>query len=89
MYQEFRTLKALLKSTGTLRAEVAVDHLLRKLGERHPDYIAVAVFKAGPLDSALILPIGPSCTLHSLEEAAVATVGDGRKLTGYWKKTGA
>lgn len=86
MQKEFKSLRALMKSTGTRKPEVAVNHLLRKLGERHPDYTAVAVFKAGPLDHALIMPIGPSCGLHSLEEAAGATVGDGRKLAGYWKK---
>lgn len=83
--QKYPSLRELLKRTaGTRRADIAADQLLQKLDERHPDYTAVGVFKAGPYATPLILPIGPSCALKTTAEAAAATVTGNRRLVGYW-----
>lgn len=85
MYPEYSTLESLLKHTaGTKKSAVAAQTLTARLNERHPDYTAVAAFKAGAWDSALLLPVGPSCPLKTLEEAAYATVTNNRTLVGYW-----
>jgi hypothetical protein len=85
MYPAYKTLESLLKHTaGTRKPAVAAQTLTARLNERHPDFTAVAAFKAGEWDSALILPVGPSCAIKTLQEAAGATVTNNRTLVGYW-----
>ena len=84
-YNEYPTLPVLLKMAGMRRPQQTADMLLLKLESRAPAYTAVAVFKGGPLDAAIILPIGPACAIGTLEEAITATV-QGKSLCGYWRK---
>lgn len=84
--KQYPTLPELLKKeAGHKAAETTARQIVQRLNDRHPDYTAVAVFKAGPLDSALIVPVGPSCPISTLEEAAGATVKN-KPMTAFWRK---
>ena len=69
---------------GSKQPEQTASDILKRTQDHNPDFTAIACFKAGPLGPALFMPIGPSCPLHTLEEAVGATVQGDRRLVGYW-----